>query len=262
MKLAANLSTLFTEWPLFDRPRQAAQCGFEGVEFQFLDDQQQAMELAKQIEVAALDVVLLNAPCGDRSREEIGLAGIAGAEARFERAVADGLEMCLTLKISALHVLSERIKNDVLVADQWRLLVANMRNATREAAKHDIVVMVEPLNERSSSGYLLPTLEAAVRLQDDVGEPNLKIQFDLFHLQIMGGDILSRFASVAPRVGHVQLASVPHRDEPDRGELAYERVLDAIVEGGYDGWIGCEYYPRAGTVDGLGWAKRYGISKQ
>ena len=259
IRLAANISTMFTEWPLLDRPRQAALCGFEAIEVQFLADLPQAQALGAAARDVGVNVALVNAPCGVIASGELGLAGLVSGGARFSDSVAEGVAMAKALGASALHVLAGRRQPEVALEAQHAQLAASFALAAAAADQEGLKVLTEPLNARLAPDYLISSLDNAHALLDAVDHPGLAIQFDLFHLQIMGGDILSRFAESRPRVGHVQIAAVPSRKEPDEGELDYDRVLQGLVGDGYAGWIGCEYIPRAGTHAGLAWAHRYGI---
>jgi hydroxypyruvate isomerase len=133
------------------------------------------------------------------------------------------------------------------------------RTFRAQAAKADITLLIEPINPRDRPGYFLSRVEHAADVVARVGAPNLRIQFDFYHVQIVGGDLIKRFETYLPVVGHVQIAAVPSRGEPDEGEVNYPAVFDAIDRLGYGGWIGCEYKPRTRTEAGLGWARPYGV---
>jgi hydroxypyruvate isomerase len=139
------------------------------------------------------------------------------------------------------------------------VFIKNLERAAADAAKADITLLIEPINQRDRPNYFLSRVEHAADVVGKVGAPNVRMQFDFYHAQIMGGDLLTRFTRYLPAVGHVQIAAVPSRGEPDEGEINYPAVFDAIDRSGYAGWVGCEYKPRTRTEDGLGWARKYGI---
>jgi hydroxypyruvate isomerase len=140
-----------------------------------------------------------------------------------------------------------------------QVFIANLARAAAEAAKANITLLIEPINPRDRPGYFLSHVEHAADLVGRIGAPNVRIQFDFYHNQIVGGDLIRRFEKYLPLIGHAQIAAVPTRGEPDEGEINYPAIFDAMERLGYAGWIGCEYKPRARTEDGLGWAIPYGI---
>ena len=140
-----------------------------------------------------------------------------------------------------------------------RVFVANFTQAAELAAAKNITILIEPLNPRDRPGYFVSRVEQAAHLIEQIGRPNVKIQFDFYHVQITSGDLHKRFEKFLPAIGHVQIAAVPSRAEPDEGEVNFPAVFDALDRLGYAGWIGCEYKPRARTEDGLGWGRRYGL---
>lgn len=252
-RLAANLSWLFGERPLPERFAAAAASGFAGVECLFPD------ELAPDILVdllaaAELELVLFNLPAGDWATGERGLAALPGREAEFARGVEHARRYAVRCGTQRVHVMAGIVPDG---ADRARCLDAyldNLRRAAAVFAEDGVTLLIEPINGRDMPGYLLSTLEQALSVLDQVAAPNLKVQADLYHLQIMGGDLTRRLATALPRIGHVQIAGVPDRAEPDRGEVRHEALFAALDAAGYDGWVGCEYRPAGRTEDGLGWA--------
>jgi hydroxypyruvate isomerase len=204
-------------------------------------------------------MLLINAPPGDVAAGERGLAALPGRERDFDGAIGLALKYARALNCSCIHAMAGVIPDGCDASAYMAVYVDNLRRAASICANAGVRLLIEPLNTISAPGYLLSRLEQAEMVIDAVGHPNLWIQFDLFHLQIMGGDLVQRFARVVERVAHVQIASVPGRNEPDRGEVAYAYVLKRFEELGYDGWIGCEYTPVESTRQGLGWAEPYGI---
>jgi hydroxypyruvate isomerase len=252
-RFAANLGHLFTEYPLLERFGAAAASGFSAVELQFPYDVPAAAvkaELAKH----GLTQLGINTP----QCPEFGLAALPGREREFDAAFARALDYVTAIGGTAIHCMAGVVPVNERPAAE-RLFIANMTRAASAAAKADITLLIEPINPRDRPGYFLSHVEHAADLIGKIGAPNVRVQFDFYHIQIVGGDLLKRFQKFLPVVGHVQIAAVPTRHEPDEGEINYPAVFAAIDKLGYAGWIGCEYKPRTRTEDGLGWAKPYGI---
>ena len=253
-KLAANLSWLFTEVPFLDRFEAAARAGFRAVEF-LQPYEFPPAEIAARLKRHGLEHVLFNLPPGDAAKGERGLAALPGREAEFMRNVARALDYAAATGCPRIHALAGNASG----AEAEAAYVANLRAAADFLAPHGITVTVEALNSRDAPGYFLSTTGAALRMIDRIGRANVSLQFDLYHCQIMEGDLARHIRDLAGRFAHVQIAGVPERCEPDVGEVNYAYVLDLLDETGYAGWVACEYRPRAGTLAGLGWAKRWGI---
>jgi hydroxypyruvate isomerase len=253
-KLAANLSWLFTEVPFLDRFDAAAAAGFRAVEF-LQPYEFPPSEIAARLERHGLEHVLFNLPPGDTSKGERGLAAMPGREAEFMRNVGRALEYAKATGCSRIHALAGNATGAAAEATY----VANLRAGADFLAPHGITLLIEPLNTRDAPGYFLSTTSAALRILDRVGRANVSLQFDLYHCQIMEGDLARHIRDLAGRFAHVQIAGVPERNEPDTGEVNHAYVLDLLDETGYAGWVGCEYRPKAGTLAGLGWARRWGV---
>jgi 2-dehydrotetronate isomerase len=252
-RFAANLGHLFTEYPLLERFGAAAACGFAAVELQFPYDIPAATvkaELAKH----ALMQLGVNTPQGP----EFGLAALPGRERDFDAAFARALDYVTAIGGTAIHCMAGVVPVNERPAAE-KVFIANMTRAAEAAAKANIALLIEPINPRDRPGYFLSHVEHAADLVARIGAPNLRVQFDFYHIQIVGGDLIKRFEKFLPVVGHVQVAAVPTRHEPDEGEINYPALFAAIDKLGYAGWIGCEYKPRTRTADGLGWAKPYGL---
>ncbi len=255
-KLAANLSLLFREWPFPDRFAAAARAGFRHVECQF-PYEWPAADLAQAARDAGVNVVLHNLPAGDLAAGEIGIACHPGREAEFragiEKAIDYARQLCCP-RLNCLAGIAPRGANrDALLAT----LVRNLRYASARLAEEGIELLLEPLNTRSVPDFFLSRSDAAIELFDRVDTPNLRLQYDVFHMQIMEGDLANRIERLLPRIGHIQIADVPRRNEPGTGEINFPFLLRHIDSLGYSGWIGCEYNPSGDTVSGLGWAKPY-----
>ena len=255
-RLAANLTLLFNEVPFLERFVAAQASGFQGVEFLFpyaFDKQ----EIAAALQTHHLQNVLFNLSPGDWDQGERGLAALPGRESEFRDSVALALDYAQALGTRRLHVMSGIQPAGIAPEACTATLVANLRAACRQVAPHGIQLMIEPINTRDMPGYYLSRQAQAHDLLQQVGEPNLKVQMDFYHAQIMEGDLIHKLRRWQHNIGHVQIAGVPDRHEPDLGELNAAALFETLDQLGYDGWVGCEYRPRAGTLQGLGWARPY-----
>ncbi len=252
-KLAANLSMMFTEFEFLDRFDAAREAGFDGVEFLFPYDFK-ASDIATRLTRNNLTQALFNLPPGDWEKEERGLAAMPGRENEFREAVAKALQYAEDLNCKTLHVMAG-IPGVSDLARARRTYVSNLQFAAREAAKINRTVIIEPINNRDIPGYFLNYQADAVSVIKDVDEPNIGLQFDLYHCQIMEGDLAIHLKEYLPWIRHIQIAGVPERHEPDVGEINYPYLFDLMDSLDYRGWVGCEYRPRGKTVDGLEWMK-------
>lgn len=256
-RFAANLSWLFTERPFPERFAAAASCGFAGVEFLFPYDYP-PVDVARWAEEAGVEVVMFNLPPGDWAAGERGLAGVPGREEEFREAVATALDYADALGVARLHAMAGVVPPGVAREEAWLCYLRNLRAAAGLLAESGRTLLIEPINRRDMPGYLLATLEDALAAVEAVGAANLRVQADLYHLQIEGGDMTRRLEAAMPQIGHVQVAAVPDRGEPDRGELNHAHLFALLDAAGYGGWVGCEYRPRGRTEDGLGWLASLG----
>jgi 2-dehydrotetronate isomerase len=255
-KFAANLSFLFNEVPFMERFAAATSAGFQGVEYLFPYGEDKDA-IADALRTNGLQNVLFNLPPGDWDAGERGLGALPGREQDFRDGVARAMDYALAANTKRLHALAGIVPAG---ADQDRCrqtFIGNLRYACEQLAPHGITLLVEPINTRDMPGYFLNYQKDAHALLAEVGASNLKVQMDFYHAQIMEGDIISTFRQYLHNIGHVQIASVPDRHEPDLGELNYPWLFEMMDEAGYDGWIGCEYRPRQGTTAGLGWMAPY-----
>jgi hydroxypyruvate isomerase len=255
-RFAANLSMMFQEVPFLERFAAAAAAGFRGVEFLF-PYAHPAQQVAAALRAAKLECVLFNLPPGNWDAGERGLASLPGREAEFRAGIATALDYARALGTPRLHVMAGLLPPGAERAAHRRSYLENLRHASAELARAGIVALIEPINTRDIPGYFLNTQTEAHAIREEVGAANLRVQMDLYHAQIVEGDLAMKLRRWLPHVGHVQIAGVPERHEPDRGEVNYEYVLRLLDELGYDGWVGCEYRPAAKTEDGLGWLKRW-----
>ena len=253
LKLAANIGLLFPELPPLERIAAAKAAGFEGVELLFPYDLD-AQAVRRALEAAEMPIVQLNSPAGDRAAGEVGFAALPGCEPRFRQSVDHAFEFMKTCGISQVHVVAGILpagSDAKLVRSTY---VRNLQRAADEAASFGACIMIEPLNSRDMPGYALATLAQAAEVLGEVSRPNVGLQFDLYHSQIMGGDLTHRLRQFGPLIRHVQIAGAPLRNEPDRGEVNLKQVMRTLAETGYDGWISAEYRPTgADTRDSLEW---------
>ena len=256
VRLAANLSLMFTELPFLDRFAAAADAGFRGVEFMF-PYEVPAAAVAERAKAAGVEVVLFNLPPGDWAAGERGIAVLPDRLAEQRDGAHLALDYALALDCPRLHLMAGRsIGVDPSLARET--LLRNVADAADLVAAHGIEIMLEPINTRVDiPGYFYDTTDAALGVIDEVGRANVRLQYDIYHMQIMEGDLARTIERLLPRVGHMQLADNPGRGEPGTGEIAYPWLLERIDALGYRGWIGCEYRPVAATLDGLRWARPY-----
>lgn len=257
-RYAANLTLMYTEhaWP--DRCAAAAADGFKAVECQF-PYELSADALAQQLRDHGLQLVLFNLWPGDWAAGERGLAALPGREAEFAASVQKAQAYAQATGCRLLHAMAGVVPPHASESDRaavHRTYVANLRLATQMLAPHGITLLIEPINTRDMPGYALHYQQQAHDVVAEVGAPNLKVLMDLYHCQIMEGDVTTRLRRHIGGVGHLQIAGVPDRHEPDEGELNYPYLFELIDALGYRGHIGCEYRPRAGTSAGLGWWQR------
>jgi hydroxypyruvate isomerase len=256
LRFAANLSFLYGEYEFPERFAAAAKDGFTGVEYLFPYNYP-AQQLATRLQENGLVQVLFNAPPGNWAAGERGLASLPGREAEFQTAIQTALAYAQTLNCPRVHVMAGLQPSGVERAAMHSTFVANLAWAAELTAPAGIELLIEPINTRDIPGYFLNRQDEAHAIVDEIGNPVLKVQMDLYHCQIVEGDVSMKLRKyLVKNVGHLQIASVPDRNEPDGGELNYDYLLGLIEELGYNGWIGCEYRPKAGTSEGLGWLKK------
>jgi 2-dehydrotetronate isomerase len=254
-RFAANLGFLFTERPLIERFGAAAAAGFQAVELLYPYDVA-ASAVKAELARHGLTQLGINTPPGDDG--EAGLAAVPGRERQWQTAFRRTLDYAVAIGARSVHCLAGRVAPEQRPLAET-VFVRNLVWAAEQAAPAGIMLLIEPINPRDRPDYFLNRVEHAADVIGKVGVPNLRIQFDFYHVQIVSGDLIRRFEAHLPLIGHVQIAGVPLRGEPDQGEVNYPAIFAALDRLGYAGFIGCEYRPRGRTETGLGWARPYGV---
>ena len=264
-QFAANLSMMYPEHAFLDRFEAAAKDGFKGVEFLFPYDFA-ANEIKARLEGNGLQQVLFNMPPGDWTKGERGMACLPGREKEFQDGVSRAIDYAQILQCPRIHVMAGLVPAGTERVSLLDTYIANFSYAAAQAAKNGLNVLMEPINTRNIPGFFLNRQDHAHELIGLIGAPNAQVQMDLYHCQIVEGDVAMKIRQYLPtgQVGHFQIAGVPERFEPDVGEVNYSYLFDVIDEAssacGWQGWVGCEYNPRlgsqpGGTSAGLGWLK-------
>ncbi len=256
-RFAANLAYLFTERPLIERFAAAAVAGFSAVELQFPYDHAPS-SIRAELDRHGLTVLGLNTAPGQLASGEFGVAAIPGREQEFAALFRQALDYVTAIGGCQIHCLAGKVRPEQRPAAETTF-IRNLARAADAAAEQNITLLIEPINPRDRPDYFLTRADHAADIIAKVARPNVRIQFDFYHVQIVGGDLIRRFEKHRPVIGHVQVAAVPSRHEPDEGEVNYPEIFAALDRLGYANWIGCEYRPRARTEDGLGWAHPYGV---
>ncbi len=259
LRFAANISLMYNEYTFLDRFSAAANDGFSGVEFLFPYDYA-VEEIKSRLDAAGLTLALFNAPAGDWSRGERGLASLPGRQDDFKRSMALALEYAAVLGNQTLHVMAGLIEPTQDRAHHRAVYLDNLSYAAQQARSIDLTLVIEPINTRNMPGFFLNRQDEAQSICAEVGADNIKVQFDCYHCQIVEGDVATKLQRDMAGIGHIQIAGVPERHEPDAGELNYSYLLRLIDALAYRGWIGCEYIPAGTTSTGLGWLRALAAS--
>ena len=257
---AANLSMMFTEVPFLDRFKAAADAGFRAVEFLFPYENAPS-EIATRLRDNNLTQVLFNLAPGNWEKGERGMGILPGREEAFAASIENAIEYAKALNCAQVHVMAGIAPQGVAREKLNDTFIANLRVASTRLAKENIRALIEPINYYDIPGYFLNTQAQAREIIDTVGSDNLFLQQDLYHCQIMEGNLAQKIKDYRDIACHYQIAGTPGRHEPDVGEVNYPFLFDLLDELGYQGFVGCEYRPKADTRAGLGWAAKYGIKK-
>ena len=255
-RFSANISMLWKEVAFPERFEAAAQAGFKAVEIQFPYgwSKRQLGEIAQR---AGVEVVLINIPAGDPDKGDRGIACLPSRVAEFREGVARAINYARALGCKQMNCLAGVAPPEVAGAKLRETFVSNLRYAAGELARHGMTLLTEPVSTQAVPGFYLNASAQALALMDEADADNLKLQYDLYHMRIMGDDLADTLSANLHRIGHMQIADVPGRHEPGTGEIDFPPLFDLIDRLGYRGWIGAEYVPAGKTEDGLAWVKKY-----
>jgi len=258
IKLSANLGFMWAELPLLQRIEQAAKAGFAAIELHWPYNTD-ASDVRRACQQHDLTLLSVNTPQGDVAAGDAGLAAQLGRQDEFREAFKQSLDWARVAGASMIHVLPG-LGDTNRQADSEALFVENLQWAADLAREHHMTVLLEALNHRDKPGYFYHTQAQsnAIRLRAD--RDNIKLMFDVYHVGVTEGDVLVKLEHYLPVIGHIQIAAVPSRHEPDEGEIRYEAVFERLQTLGFDGWIGCEYKPRGDVTQGLSWVKAMGLT--
>lgn len=263
LRLSANISTLFTDRPFLDRPAAARNAGFTAIECQF-PYEHSPEALAEALKTTGLELVLHNLPAGNWAAGERGIACHPGRVDEFREGVEVALRYARALGVPRLNCLAGVRPLDVPHELAWRTLVSNLKFAASALAASGLTLLVEPINHFDIPGFLLNRTDQGLHLLDEVGMDNAKLQYDVYHAQRMEGELCGTLERHMHRIGHVQIADNPGRAEPGTGEIRFAHILAFLDRLGYDGHVGCEYFPADkgphGTEKGLSWLAAHGLS--
>jgi 2-dehydrotetronate isomerase len=251
-RFAANLTMMFNEVPFLDRFKAASEAGFTAVEFLF-PYEHSPEEVARKAEAASVQIVLFNMPAGNWAAGERGIAGLPGREQEFRDGVDKALVYAASLGVPRLHAMAGIAPAGADPATYRATLIANLKYAAEKLAEQNLTLLLEAINTRDMPGFLVSRQKDSHAICEAVSAPNMKMQMDLYHMQVMEGDLTTSLKRYAPQCGHIQIAGCPERHEPDTGEVRCEYLFRVIDEIGYPGWLGCEYRPAGKTTDGLRW---------
>jgi hydroxypyruvate isomerase len=255
-RFSANLGFLWPDRPLLERVEAAARAGFRAIELHWPYDVP-AAAMKEACRRHGLTLLGLNTAVGDAAQGDFGLGAVPGREAEFQAAVEQSVAYCRGSGATAIHCMAGAVPEDRRAQGRETFL----RNLETAAAKADgLTLLLEPINPRDKPGYFYSRVGEAIALIEELGKPNVRLMFDVYHVGVTEGDVLTRLERCLPLIGHVQIAAVPSRAEPDEGEIAYPAIFAALDRLGYDGWVGCEYKPRGDTDAGLAWTERLGVS--
>jgi len=256
LKFSANLTMLFNEVDFLSRFERAATAGFKGVEYLFpygWSKEQLVNALGKH----GLEQVLHNLPAGDWQAGERGIACLLGREGEFQEGVGTAIEYAKALKCHRLNCLVGKVPEGIPLEKVRQTLVSNLRFAATALEQEKIRLLIEPLNSQDIPGFYLVHTQDALQLFKEIGHPNLWLQYDVYHMQVMEGNLTRTISTNLSRIAHIQIADNPGRHEPGTGEINFTSLFRFIDEARYEGWIGCEYVPSGKTEDGLQWVKPY-----
>jgi hydroxypyruvate isomerase len=258
LRFSANLGFLWPDRPLLARIDAAAYAGFKAIELHYPYNVP-AADVAAACRRNGVGLLGINTNVGSGTDPHVGLAAVPGREADFAALYDQALAYAVATGANAIHVMAGRVPDSARAAAA-EVLAANLRRVAPGADAHGLTILLEALNPHDMPGYFYSRIDEANRIIDRVSAPNVRLMFDAYHVGRVGDDVLALLDKLRDRIGHVQIAAVPSRAEPDEGTLDYRAVFDRLETMGYDGWVGCEYRPRAGTDEGLTWMKSLGVA--
>jgi hydroxypyruvate isomerase len=257
-RFSANLGFMWPDRPLLSKIDAAARAGFKAVELHFPYDVP-AEQVRAACERNRVKLLVINTAIGEGPSGHRGLGAVPGREADFRALLDQSIAYAATAGGTAVHAMAGIVPEDQRAAGT-EVFVRNLKEAAPKAAARGLTIFLEPLNQRDNPGYFYREIEPAIAIIDRAGAPNVKLMFDAYHIGCTQGDILTRLRTHYGKIGHVQIAAVPSRAEPDEGEIAFPAIFKALDELGYGGWVGCEYRPRGDTDAGLSWTKALGVT--
>ena len=258
LRFSANLGFLWPDRPLLEKIEAAGRAGFKAIELHWPYDVP-AGTVRAAADRHGLAILGVNTVRGDVAAGENGLGALAGRQAEFQAAVDQSIAFCAEAGGTAVHCMAGKVGPEDRLAAR-KIFVANLQETSAKAAPHGLTLLLEPLNAKDAPGYFYSTLAEAATVIEEAGRPNIKLMFDAYHVGVTEGDVVGKLETYWPIVGHVQIAAVPTRAEPDEGTFDFRPFFAALERLDYRGWIGAEYKPRAGTDDGLGWVGALGVS--
>ncbi len=261
LRFSVNLTMLFAERPFLERFEAAARSGFTAVEYMFPYDED-IPGIARTLQRLQLTQVLFNLPAGNWQAGDRGIATDPNRSEEFRRGVDRAVDAARSLRCQRLNCLVGKRMEGIPEAEQWRTMVDNIRYASRQLARDGITLMVEPVNTYDIPGFFLHASAQTVRLMDEVAAPNLRLQYDLYHMQRMEGNLTHTLTRLHDRIGHVQIADAPDRHEPGTGEIHFPYVLRHLDRLGYEGFVGLEYKPSGASDASFGWVEAMGFQRR
>jgi len=255
LKFAPNLSTMFTEVTFMERFEKAKLAGFQFVEFQF-PYAHSSDEVKKQLEKHGLEVVLFNLPPGNWEAGDRGLAIFSDRQDEFRQSVKQALQYAQAFECTKMHCMAGVLPETGERTRALEIFKENVRYCAEQLGEHGINVLLEPINTYDMPNYFLSNVELAIEILDELALPNVKLQFDFYHMQRIQGELMKTFKKYKDRIGHVQIADNPGRHEPGTGEINYDNIFRMLEEEGYDGFIGLEYIPKDSSENSLAWLRK------
>lgn len=257
-RFSANLGFLWSDLPLLQRIERAATARFKAIELHWpyaIDATQVRTACARN----NLILLGLNTAMGDNGKGEFGLGAVPGREQAFQATVDQSIAYCKASGATSIHAMAGVVPPG-LKARAHAVFRENLVEAARKAQRENLTLLLEPINQRDNPGYFYSTIGAAASLIEEIGSDSIRIMFDVYHVGVSEGDIITKLQSYRDLLGHIQIAAVPSRAEPDEGEIAYGAIFDTIDAIGYSGWVGCEYRPRGDVEQGLQWMDALGVA--